>query len=302
MVSADAVLAVIRASRPSFKSAHDRVAFAVHATFLASGYSLIATGSRALSASSELKDDEISCEGWNDMEDAYVFRYAGTHPDMWKAIEVKGTPLGDMLMVDAAPIGSKGEETSQPCHLAIKVTDFASEVEAKSYVQQYKSLEGLVNLISSSLVDKLGKVSQSSSTTSIGVGLEEPEPRRIFDETQSYPQPESMRPSFPPIPAYGGSDLMPGPGAGVFQPRRDPGYFGGPGGVLLGPNDPLWGRLGPDRAEFPGQDPPVGVPPGARFDPFGPPGIPGFEPNRFGRGPRRPLGQPHPDLEHFQPF
>ncbi|KAJ7195282.1 hypothetical protein O6H91_Y512000 [Diphasiastrum complanatum] len=119
----------------------------------------------------ELKDDEISCEGWNDMEDAYVFRYAGTHPDMWKAIEVKGTPLGDMLMVDAAPIGSKGEETSQPCHLAIKVTDFASEVEAKSYVQQYKSLEGLVNLISSSLVDKLGKVSQSSSTTSIGYAV-----------------------------------------------------------------------------------------------------------------------------------
>lgn len=26
-----------------------------------------------------------------------------------------------------------------------------------------------------------------------------------------------------------------------------------------------------------------GVPPGARFDPYGPPGIPGFEPNRFAR-------------------
>lgn len=26
-----------------------------------------------------------------------------------------------------------------------------------------------------------------------------------------------------------------------------------------------------------------GVPPGARFDPYGPPGVPGFEPNRFVR-------------------
>jgi len=26
-----------------------------------------------------------------------------------------------------------------------------------------------------------------------------------------------------------------------------------------------------------------GVPPGARFDPYGPPGVPGFEPNRFAR-------------------
>lgn len=26
-----------------------------------------------------------------------------------------------------------------------------------------------------------------------------------------------------------------------------------------------------------------GVPPGARFDPYGPPGVPGFEPGRFVR-------------------
>ncbi|KAJ1376770.1 putative proteasome inhibitor, partial [Sesbania bispinosa] len=32
---------------------------------------------------------------------------------------------------------------------------------------------------------------------------------------------------------------------------------------------------------FPGGLP--GVPPGARFDPYGPPGVPGFEPNRFAR-------------------
>ncbi|CAI5532530.1 unnamed protein product [Closterium sp. Naga37s-1] len=41
----------------------------------------------------------------------------------------------------------------------------------------------------------------------------------------------------------------------------------------------------------------------ARFDPFGPPGTPGFEPGRFGDGRPRPRGPPgggvHPDMQHF---
>lgn len=45
-----AVIGVVRASRPLFRSRHDRLAFAVHATFLASGYSLAATGPAAYAA------------------------------------------------------------------------------------------------------------------------------------------------------------------------------------------------------------------------------------------------------------
>lgn len=40
-------MAVIRATRPSFRNKHDKVAFAVHATFLASGYVLTASGPTA---------------------------------------------------------------------------------------------------------------------------------------------------------------------------------------------------------------------------------------------------------------
>jgi proteasome inhibitor subunit 1 (PI31) len=51
-----------------------------------------------------------------------------------------------------------------------------------------------------------------------------------------------------------------------------------------GPNDPRWGPVGVPRPGHPGVGGGVpGVPPGARFDPFGPPGVPGFEPNRFTR-------------------
>lgn len=49
MATESSVLAVIRASRPTFRNPNDKVAFALHASFLAAGYSLIATGSRACS-------------------------------------------------------------------------------------------------------------------------------------------------------------------------------------------------------------------------------------------------------------
>ncbi|KAI4365101.1 hypothetical protein MLD38_021120 [Melastoma candidum] len=92
----------------------------------------------------------------------------------------------------------------------------------------------------------------------------------------------------------GGSDLFPGPGAGMFPSR---GGFVGGGSMLLGPNDPSWfGGL--REPGFPGGQP--AVPPGARFDPFGPPDVPGFEPGLFVRNPRRPGGNAHPDLEHFR--
>ena len=50
-----------------------------------------------------------------------------------------------------------------------------------------------------------------------------------------------------------------------------------------GPNDPRWGPVGLPRPGQPGVGGVPGLPPGARFDPYGPPGVPGFEPNRFTR-------------------
>lgn len=41
------VMAVIRAARPTFRNDFDKLAFAVHATFLVSGHVLTATGPSA---------------------------------------------------------------------------------------------------------------------------------------------------------------------------------------------------------------------------------------------------------------
>ncbi|PHU07027.1 putative proteasome inhibitor [Capsicum chinense] len=47
MANQQSVIAVIRAARPTFRNAHDKAAFAVHAAFLASGFVLHATGPSA---------------------------------------------------------------------------------------------------------------------------------------------------------------------------------------------------------------------------------------------------------------
>ena len=51
MANEKSVMAVIRAARPTFRNNSDKVAFAVHASFAASGYELVATGPPAFSDS-----------------------------------------------------------------------------------------------------------------------------------------------------------------------------------------------------------------------------------------------------------
>ena len=51
MATEASVMAVIRASRPTFRNSHDKAAFVVHAALMAAGYALTATGRAALTGS-----------------------------------------------------------------------------------------------------------------------------------------------------------------------------------------------------------------------------------------------------------
>lgn len=316
MATDGAVLGVIRASRPSFRNSHDTVAFAIHASFLAAGYSLTATGSQAASLSLPSSgNEEVGIEGWNEMDDAYAFCYTRSHDGVTKSVIVKALIMGDMLVVDAAPTGeSDAKANPEPYNLEINVYDYTTEsATSKNYAEHYKNLPALVEKIHSSILSKLeaspktGNTStstRSNKATSGGQEATQDQPEiGLTDSHQPYSsgiQPDSSGLVYPRVPPIGGSDLFPGPGAGIYPHRGDTGIGGG---MLLGPNDPRW-RIGTDGVggpQFPGGI--GGVPPGARFDPFGPPGVPGFEPNRFVRDPRRPPGRGnHPDLEHFSPF
>ncbi|BFI43036.1 proteasome inhibitor subunit 1 (PI31) [Marchantia polymorpha subsp. ruderalis] len=306
MATAASVLGVLRAARPAFRSAHDRVSFVVHSAFLASGYSLTAVGSAAgatfpSSAASATEETEVGIEGWNELDGSYAFQYSdGSQAGLCKSVIVKCTAIGDLLMVDAAPLS----DADTPYSLEIKVNDYTVDSMTSNYGQQYTNLEGLVDRLNSSIISKL---SSSAGETSSDTKSPSAQPER---EREVRPPPrisileDPPRPGgfqYPEIPAYGGNDLLPGLGAGIFAPRRDVGVGVG-GTMLVGPNDPRWGRVGIGGQPPVGGPNPPGVPPGARFDPFGPPGVPGFEPNRFIMDPRRPPGGSHPDLEHFSPF
>ncbi|GMY14457.1 probable proteasome inhibitor isoform X1 [Fagus crenata] len=291
MANDKSVMAVIRSARPSFRNKYDKVAFAVHATFLASGYVLTATGPPAFANNvlTSPSTEEVSIDHWNELEDEYGFVYTNPEKDSKKVL-VKCLVMNDKFLIDALADGVPDD--FEPIHVEINPDDYVGEDGGTNFSTQYKNLDGLVKTLDTQLLSKLYGSSQPTSSNN-------PPPSSETSETSSrnVNLGVPIHPAgivFPPVYPIGGSDLFPGPGAGMYPTR---GGFGPGGSMLLGPDDPLWlGRIGGDPG-FPGGLP--GVPPGARFDPYGPPGIPGFEPNRFARAPRRPGSGTHPDLEHF---
>ncbi|XP_059428278.1 probable proteasome inhibitor isoform X1 [Corylus avellana] len=293
MANEKTVMAVIRAARPSFRNNHDKIAFAVHASFLASGYVLTATGPAASSdtAFSSPSTDEVGMDNWQELDDEYAFVY--TNPEKGsKKVLVKCLAMHDKLLVDALAEGA-----SEPVHLEISVGDYAVENGGTNYSTRFKNLEELVKSLDALILSKLDGSSRPSSSNDSSSETSEASRSNIIGVPFGRPPGPQVHPSgilYPSINPIGGSDLFPGPGAGMYPTRGD---FGIGGSMLLGPNDPSWlGGVAGDPA-FPGGQ--LGVPPGARFDPYGPPGVPGFEPNRFSRAPRRPGSGTHPDLEHF---
>ncbi|KAG6603621.1 putative proteasome inhibitor, partial [Cucurbita argyrosperma subsp. sororia] len=281
MVNEQSVMAVIRATRPTFRNDNDKVAFAVHAIFLASGCVLTATGPPAFTdaAFSSPSKDEISIEGWNELEDEYAYVYANLEKDSnWKKVIVKCLVMNGKLLIDALT-----DENSEPLHLEIDVEDIVNPNGGSNYSTQYRNLDTLVKRLGSGILSKLGG---SSKATTSNPARAESESSERSSVVVNKPIPELPGPLLdpsgvviPPINPLGGGDLFPGPVAGMYPTG---GGFSGDGSMLLGPNDPRW--LGTGKGPgFEGGQP--GVPPGARFDPYGPPGVPGFEPFRFARWP-----------------
>ncbi|XP_062003716.1 probable proteasome inhibitor [Rosa rugosa] len=318
MANDKSVMAVIRAARPSFRNQNDKVAFAVHASFAASGYELIAAGRPAFSenALSSSATEEVGIEKWNELENEYAFVYLNPEKGSKKVL-VKCLVIDGTLSVDALADGA-----SQNVHCEFNVGDYVQENEGSNYSSQFKNLDTLVKNLNAQVLSKLEGSSTpkptretgSSDLTNIsanepghgagspGVGYR-PGPgagRYPGGGDDLYPGAGAgMYPRYP----VGGSDLYPGPGAGM--PSR--GAFDD-GSMFVGPNDRRFGDVGqPGFPGFPGglpgiRDPrfgaerPDGVPPGARFDPYGPPGLPDFDPD-FARRPQGPGSRIHPDLE-----
>ncbi|XP_038981841.1 probable proteasome inhibitor isoform X2 [Phoenix dactylifera] len=154
MATERTVLLLIRTSRPSFRNPHGKVAFAVHASFLAAGYFLAATGKNALSDNPPIGGEEVGIEGWDEQVGSYDFLYFATEMGQKKKFLVRCTVIGEFLTIDCLNLEGQQKE---PLYLSIRVKDYLShdENQISNYGELYKDLKGLVKNLNSSILAKL---------------------------------------------------------------------------------------------------------------------------------------------------
>ena len=289
----------------------ERLALAVHCTLLCSGFVPV-----------DLRPDDASRPGggtaaaveaaaaaepsWREGSDCFVFRYAhGATQVLLKCVAAGADDRPALSCTAAVMEGGEGAHT-----LDLVASDYVarSSAEARADLAHGMDVGRLGERVEAALVKPLlrgtasagggaslraAMATASSTSPAWGSSL------RTFEGGSGgrYSEPDPFGRLVPPELGVGGADLWPG-GTMVGPDGRN-----GGGGMLVGPDHPMFG-LGRPPVPFPGQGGGV-VPPGARFDPYGPPGVPGFEPDRFAGGPRRvdprtgmPLPRHDPDAWH----
>jgi len=202
---------------------------------------------------------------------------------------IKNLVMGDTLLVHGLAIEDKNIQS-----LEIKVNDFVKpKVAMDDFDNLYRDLDNLMKKFKSGIITKFfpststtqetTPTSETQRTTSTSRTADRPpgyDPLRI-PNSGGYGRAPPMQPQYDP---FGGGYGMPsnvpyfGIGSGDLNALPSPftPFGGGNSGNLVGPDHPGFGNL---------QDPYSlgrgrggrgrgGHPPGARYDPYGPPGFP----------------------------
>jgi len=169
----------------------------------------------------------------------------------------------------------------------------------------YKNSEDLMSVLEGSLGLSLQSAGRGEAVLASGraVDLEEPqrsqrEREEEVEEQPYFPYGGQGLPAVPPT-GVGFEDVVP---PGVRAPGLRPPSPGGlmegtprrGGGMLVGPDHPIFGpgKLG-EGVGVGREGPGPALPPGARWDPIGPPGTRGFRPDDFQK---HDPSKPHPDM------
>ncbi|KAI0265182.1 PI31 proteasome regulator N-terminal-domain-containing protein [Gloeopeniophorella convolvens] len=311
--------------RKRLESPQDAIAALVHTAFHALSFRLIAVDDDTPANTALLG---VLPEAWNAHGPGnYTFRYR--HEQSSLEFIVKVAKLGSRTLINAIAV-----ESDKAASLDISTNDFTStsffpfDAEVTSpppLVHGYISSNRVGDLIGQlklkiiqSLVPGLRKegYSEGSDPQQSSSNLRRDHATSTPARPQSFPPPQhpfgepSHIPSGNPL-EIGRRDLDPlgiNPLGGFAPPPLFPGSSGD--GMFVGPNHPIFGQRGrgpfpPNRGPWGGDGflPPMGAPPGARFDPVGP-GLGPF-PGGTGFGPRS--GQPgggnlrSPDNDEFMP-
>lgn len=244
----------------------------------------------------ESKGSEVLPANWNE-KDFFILRYV--EPSKKNLLLLKIIPSDSIILVNALLRNQSNDlinaTTIDPKKL---ITDDYKEFD--KLFQDDNSLANLVNEFKKEILDKFEpKETKKKSTTS-----EEQPPQRRSENPLLIPQ---RQPHIPmqipmpfqpmPFPQVGGADLDPinrGFGGGMVMDPRSLEGFNPANPSFNRPRNPFEPRYDPSS----GLDrslPPGAVPPGARFEYFGPPRPRRPNPNNSNRG------QNHPDLEHRPP-
>ncbi|KAK2466326.1 hypothetical protein APHAL10511_001968 [Amanita phalloides] len=301
-------------------SQNDAIAALVHAAMTTLSFRLVAADD---SSPPLLNSDNVLPSEWNRQGPGhYALRYKHDQSSLEFLVKVIG--LGRRTLIDAIPLESDklatldvatADFTSSsffPCDVAVSdlpiVHGYISSNRIADFVSQFK-LAIVQNIMPG--LRKDGYVEEVGASGNISSSSRNPpaaRPQPVSPPTGPE-SPFGSRPVFPDNPReIGRQDREPFP----QNPFAPPSLFppGSGDGMFVGPEHPIFGARRDRRDVFNGQGPwggdgylpPLGAPPGARFDPVGPRPMPG----RGGSGPRRGglLGRGNtrePDNDEFMP-
>jgi len=287
------VLSAIEAEKPKLNSFTDAVVVALHYLMILEEFRFQGEG---------VSENKLP-EKWNQSSDVYTFRYKHSRSSM--TFSLKCLVLEDKLLVHAVAV----ENTKNIFDLELSIDEYINKnINLTDYEKLYKNLDKLVTLfkvnISRKLVPEINKPGYEESMSNTASSTTNSNRNNDGQDDNYDPLrigPIRQPPQYDPLRVGGPSRYGPPFGIGtgdrfpsITPPLPGMGGFGGDNGNWMGPNHPAFGIVDPfaPNTGFGGPPLPRGsVPPGARFDPYGPPapfrgggssqgrGNRGFEPN-----------------------
>ncbi|XP_068598656.1 proteasome inhibitor PI31 subunit [Brachionichthys hirsutus] len=226
---------------------HDAVVCFVHWNMIKSGFRCLGSGDESLSSD---KMSELLPTGWSSNKDVYSLRYKATGDEallLLKAIAVQSTLIFNVMNL----------RTQHVSELTVDVKDHVDADHLHTFERVFKDAESLSEKVRAQLLPSVDPPARQRAEPRSQREGEQQGQRGETSTRHPFHGADWPEPSIPPFEA-GGADL-------------DPFGCRGGGGMIV---DPL--RTGYPRSGFhpssgiPDVLPRGAVPPGARFDPFGP--------------------------------
>ncbi|XP_077990046.1 proteasome inhibitor PI31 subunit-like [Glandiceps talaboti] len=248
-------------------SSNDAVVCYLHWCMINNGFKCIGCGEEIPDNLDGLKKSELLPPGWNSSQDCYTLKYQPNDSDELHLL--KAIPIDNTLLVHVMRL--KDEKV---CNLTVEVERYTDSQHLHNFNRSYKNLQELQDQFKTEIVNELHKDEAKKPKEKYTSSLRDD---RLPSSSREDRRPDHSDPLRvgPPRRPYAERQPEWGEPSNPYDIGRgdlDPFHAGG--GMLMDPSRGGFPRGGiPDpSAGLPGRLPRGAVPPGARFDPFGPPG------------------------------